>query len=140
MHSNPAKLPTTTAMKQYAAWLPVFGYMGMIFALSSMPGLVAPDASPLNRLMAWTPPQLQNSLHIPLYAGLAWLWCRALALRNYSPGRVAAAAITLSIAYGALDEWHQTFVPGRTGSLTDLMLDLIGALLAAILFNRYQCA
>lgn len=127
-------------MKQYAAWLPVFGYMGMIFALSSMPGQVAPDASPLNRLMAWTPPQLQNSLHIPLYAGLAWLWCRALSLRNYRPGRVAATAVSLSILYGALDEWHQTFVPGRTGSLTDLMLDLIGALLAAIHYSRYQRA
>ena len=29
--------------------------------------------------------------------------------------------------YGATDEYHQSFVPGRTMSVSDLMVDLIGA-------------
>lgn len=40
----------------------------------------------------------------------------------------------LSISYAALDEWHQTFVPGRTGRLIDVYgVDLIGVLIGLII-------
>jgi len=37
--------------------------------------------------------------------------------------------------YAATDEWHQTFVPGRSGELRDVCIDTLGALLGvSILF------
>lgn len=36
-------------------------------------------------------------------------------------------AFLLSAFYAMLDEWHQTFVPVRTGSLWDVFLDAFGA-------------
>ena len=36
-------------------------------------------------------------------------------------------ALTLAILYASLDEWHQTFVPSRSGSGSDVLLDAAGA-------------
>ena len=37
--------------------------------------------------------------------------------------RTALLALVCSVAVAALDEWHQTMIPGRTGSVSDVMLD-----------------
>jgi VanZ family protein len=40
------------------------------------------------------------------------------------------ATLVLGMAYAVFDEWHQSWVPGRTGSYVDVMLDMVGILLA----------
>ena len=63
------------------------------------------------------------------YLALAVLVVRALVRglpRRIGLG-VAAAAIAITVAYGATDEVHQLFVPGRTGDVYDLMADAAGA-------------
>jgi VanZ family protein len=44
--------------------------------------------------------------------------------------RTAAFAWVLSAVYGATDEWHQSFVPGRMMTFEDLVADAAGAGLA----------
>ena len=39
----------------------------------------------------------------------------------------------ISTAYAATDEFHQIFVPGRAGMLTDVMIDSSGALAGILL-------
>lgn len=64
-------------------------------------------------------------------------------LRSYSAIQVRVAvtgALTWAIAYGVLDEVHQSFVAGRQSTLSDLGLDTAGAItaIALILFmGRY---
>jgi VanZ family protein len=60
---------------------------------------------------------------------LAWLWWRTLRTRKWPVGTAALTAILLAAIYGVLDEVHQYFVPGRFLSLTDLAMNLVGALL-----------
>ncbi len=47
--------------------------------------------------------------------------------------RWGLAALMIAAAYAALDEFHQSFVPGRTASPWDSLLDTTGALAAQFL-------
>ena len=53
-------------------------------------------------------------------------------------GRAAAAAAIScgALAYGALDEWHQSFVPFRDVDPWDVVADTTGAIVAAIVSER----
>ena len=42
----------------------------------------------------------------------------------------ALAAVGIVLCYAALDEFHQSFVPGRTPAISDVMLDTCGGILA----------
>jgi VanZ family protein len=47
--------------------------------------------------------------------------------------RWAAIAFFMSALVASLDEWHQTFIPSRTGAFSDVVLDSIAALTAQVL-------
>lgn len=104
------------------------GYSCCIYWLSSQPG----DATQggLSGIIAWTPPALQNLLHVPLFGLLAWLWYRTLNAWNTSHGHTLTAAFTLAAGFGVFDEWHQLHIPGRFASFTDVALNCAGAILA----------
>jgi VanZ family protein len=75
-----------------------------------------------------------KSLHGAAYFGLAVLVLRALA--GQWPLRLTATlalmTMAISVAYGATDELHQMFVPGRTADIFDLGADAAGAALGLI--------
>jgi VanZ family protein len=68
--------------------------------------------------------------HSIAYLGLAMTIARALA--GGLPARIgmstAVASVLLTIAYGVTDEFHQSFVPGRSAEAYDLFADAIGAI------------
>ena len=103
--------------------------MGAFYWLSSLPGTPMPDDPALYGLFYWVPPSAQNALHVPAYAALAWSWCWALGAWLPVPVARAIAACSIASAYGVFDEWHQSFVPGRYASLTDVILNVAGAVL-----------
>lgn len=112
-----------------------FAYMALIYGLSSIPG-----SPPAHHDPAWQRSlmnALTNSLHIPLFAGLAWCWRWSLTAVVKNTRLIAILAFCLTITYGILDEWHQIFTPHRTSSALDLLLDATGALLALWLYARY---
>ncbi|MDY3910050.1 MAG: VanZ family protein [Eubacterium sp.] len=43
-------------------------------------------------------------------------------------------ALLMTTAYAATDEFHQLFVPGRSGQISDVMLDAAGALAGYLFF------
>ncbi len=47
--------------------------------------------------------------------------------------RWAAIAFTMSAMVASLDEWHQSFIPSRTGVFSDVVLDSCAALTAQVL-------
>jgi VanZ family protein len=83
------------------------------------------------------PPQVQNLLHIPVYAGLAFLWRWALvALLRSVPATVVALVVT--VGYGVFDEWYQSFISVRFASLTDVLFNALGAGLGLLVFWWWQ--
>ncbi|MCU0230140.1 MAG: VanZ family protein [Acidobacteria bacterium] len=72
--------------------------------------------------------KLVHALVFGLLATL-WFWARRTAV---GPGRAALEAVLISVFWGALDEFHQSFVPGRTADGFDLLADTAGAALAAL--------
>jgi VanZ family protein len=100
-------------------WGPVVLYMGLIFWSSSRE---RPD------VLSATPDYL---LHGTEYAGLVVVSVRALAKRLFSGLSTAhiAGGIAIAVLYGMSDEWHQLYVPGRDGSLVDVLADFGGAAL-----------
>jgi len=51
--------------------------------------------------------------------------------------RWAAIAFFMTALVASLDEWHQTFLPSRTGTFRDVVLDSAGALTAQLLIYLY---
>jgi VanZ family protein len=51
--------------------------------------------------------------------------------------RWATIAFFMTVLVASLDEWHQTFIPSRTGAFSDVVLDSSGALTAQILIFLY---
>jgi VanZ family protein len=97
-------------------------YMAAVFALSAQPRL--PDVpGGLNDKQA----------HGITYGGLSVLAVRALAGGSLSAATPAAAAGGWAIAtlYGVTDEWHQSFVDGRTADVMDFAADSAGAAVGA---------
>jgi len=113
-----------------------FGYMGGIYWLSSIPGNIDPEEAGLYGIISWTPPALQNLLHIPLFGILAWLWYRTLGCWFSSRGVLLSLSFLFATGYGVVDEYHQLQVPGRYASLTDIALNVLGVLLVLWLLNR----
>ena len=60
--------------------------------------------------------------------GLAWLRAWWLSLPRYRFLIDAELALAGTALVASWDEWHQTFLPNRTGSPWDVLLDCCGAL------------
>jgi VanZ family protein len=68
--------------------------------------------------------------HVSEFTILALLLGYALLAKPMKRSKVLVYTTLLSILYAASDEWHQTFVPGRTGHAIDVAVDTTGILLA----------
>ena len=97
--------------------------MGVIFFFSAQPS--AGDHP-------WWEAIVRKLGHVTGYGLLAGLWIWALRGAVRRPVPVAAC---ISFVYACSDEFHQTFVDGRTGTPVDVGVDAIGIALAAYLMD-----
>lgn len=84
---------------------------------------------------------IRKAGHFTEYAALSGLLWRALgtAPTFANPARIGrrfAGAVLLAAFYAASDEFHQSFVPSRTASPVDVMIDTFGAALGLLLILR----
>ena len=107
-------------------WGPVVLWMAGLYWGSTL--LERPPTPGMERF-AWDD-KLQHTAAYAILAALAW---RALGPRWLSGWFRAAIAILIAAGYGAFDECHQFFVPGRECSFADWSSDSTGAALAAVI-------
>lgn len=136
-------------IKRYAAWLPAFAVMTAIFWFSAQPADVSTEMSDgvtriLLRgaealgLMELSPERVyelcvllstpvRKCAHITEYLVLYLTVLYALHVWGMRGKMWFQYALFITVGYACTDEFHQVFVPGRAGRITDVMIDSIGA-------------
>ena len=103
-------------------WAPPFLWSILILCLTSIPNLqvTAPKGSD-----TWA--------HFLVYAVLGVLTARAAELTSRRVLLLLAVIAGVSL-FGAIDEWHQRFIPGRFPDGRDWIADSVGGAAGAVLF------
>jgi len=126
-------------------WLPVLAWVGLIFIGSTDLMSAEHTSRIIGPILRWFNPDISPAAivqvqffvrkvaHLTEYAILAALLWRAL--RRGGALRVKMSILFLTAWFVAallamIDEFHQSFVPSRTASLVDVMIDICGALIA----------
>ena len=52
--------------------------------------------------------------------------------------KLAYIGMVVCIIYAVIDEIHQIFVPGRSCQITDILIDIVAAIMAIIIFKRLK--
>jgi multisubunit Na+/H+ antiporter MnhB subunit len=116
LREKPKRTPRVIAVIAVLVWA------ALIFAASHIPGSGFPAHPSFLNVVA----------HFCEYAVFAAL----LALALHSPGRAlwktALFALVIASLYAVSDEFHQSFIPGRTPDPLDWLTDTLGALLGSV--------
>lgn len=94
----------------------------LIFLGSSLPSAKASD----NGLVDFA---VHKSVHLFEYGVLYLLYYRSVVenIWEKKADKIFQALLFLAV-FGAFDEYHQSFVPGRSARIADVMIDFIGGL------------
>ena len=116
------KLGGQTAWRKTALWMPVFFWLAVIFSLSSV-------AVPFETSMKFR--YQDKLLHFIEFGVLGILLARSVHYAHGSNKRLLWILLIAGIFYGGLDEYHQSFVPGRCADWRDLAADGLGLVFCA---------
>lgn len=110
--------------------LPVFGAAISIFYVSSKPQLPF-----LQTECAWQ----DKVLHIIAYFifGISLL-IAFVPYKKTSLQKKLIIFISIGAFYGASDEYHQSFIIGRSSEIADLIADIIGIILSSLIMIMYH--
>lgn len=112
------------------AWAPPVLWAAVLFGLSQI------SSVPSSPQFFFIPSD--KVVHFALYFTLGALLARSR--RRSGSGVAHAALVGIGAVYGLSDEWHQSFVPGRTSDAADWLADLagvtVGYVLVALLGRR----
>lgn len=158
MDISKLKTPAETGKAKVLSFLPAAAWYAVIFAFSAQTG---EESGRLSGAVArrsigllgelgeifetdWDAFLLltflvRKAAHMSIYFILAALLFYGLWRAGLSPRPGMAAAVGLCALLAALDEFHQTFVPGRDGKLSDVLIDLSGGV-CFLLFWRLIAA
>jgi VanZ family protein len=103
-------------------WIWPLAIAVLIFAASSRSTVAGP------RL-----PYFDKVVHFSVYGLLGTLVCR-----QGRGWRAAAWSVLAVSAFGATDEWHQSFVPGRESELADWVADTSGAAVGIAMYAGWR--
>jgi len=123
-------------------WIPVVAWMGLIFYLSHQDGTSSTLQSGLvldflqslglkitNADMPAVAGCIRKLAHFTEYAILYFLLTR-IPLKTLW-------CLVIVLLFSISDEWHQSFIPGRSSELFDIGIDLLGAFFVMTMLRLY---
>ena len=144
--SSPER-PLSNTISRY---LPLLFWMGFISFASSGSFSAGNTSRIVGPLVLWlfpnTSPETllvihmvtRKTAHFAEYSVLGFLAARAFrgSPRPGLQNRWFLAGVALVVVYALIDEYHQSFVPSRTGTVYDSLIDMVGGLTALIIVKR----
>lgn len=109
-------------MAKLFRFFPVIAWMIVIFYFSSV-STQGIGTTTAQRFL------ILKTFHLIEYAILSFLFCFATSNKKQS--------VILSYTYAISDETHQLFVPGRTGTIRDTLIDLIGIVIGTYIYEAF---
>jgi len=104
-------------------WIPALLWAAAIYVVSAQSSVSIPSFRSSDKV-----------LHFCAYALLGFLLAHAVSSSGLSP----RWAVALGWLYGASDEFHQSFVPGRSADPADWAADALGVLAGTFVYTRIQ--
>ncbi len=129
-------------------WLPLFIWLGVIFVGSTEVMSAEQTSRFLVPFLRWLDPQISFATiaaihfalrklgHLTEYAIFAALLWRALRCGTCLQAKMSILFLLAWLAaaiFAVTDEFHQSFVPSRTASPIDIMIDICGAMIGLII-------
>jgi|TARA_B100000809_G_scaffold99032_2_gene97545 VanZ family protein len=103
--------------------------MAVIYALSDRPAV---DYDGVDDLTSWLP-FASSIAHVGLYFVLSMFVFRTITItKRLGFGMTAYLTLFTALAFGVLDELHQSNVEGRASEATDVVADVFGAVLVVV--------
>lgn len=105
-------------------------WAGVLFALSSIPGQ---DIPTVHFSMS------DKIVHCGIYGIFGILSFRALRLTTrLTVWSAILVVVLMALGYGISDEVHQMFVPQRSSDQLDVLADVVGGTLGAVVASRWS--
>lgn len=114
--------------KKSAHWIAIIAWAGIIFYLSHQPGL----KSSLPDFWDFI---FRKIAHISEYAVLTFLLIKTFIHYNITNKKAIVLAAVISICCAIGDEYHQTFISGRSGCVQDILIDSVGIIFISIFYK-----
>jgi VanZ family protein len=127
---------TPVLNRRWLPWIVVLVVLAGIAVLSAQPF----SAKFTGRIFGSYNHLARKTAHVSEFAlatiVLAWALRNVLARTHWATTAVIAGA--LAVGYACLDEWHQSFVPGRTACVKDVLIDSCGVLSGLAVVGFYN--
>ena len=144
--------PKSENLRRVWRYGPLLLWLGFIFFASTAEFSAGNTSRIIGPLLRWIFPQISEETlalvhiitrkvaHFAEYAVLAWFAARAFSTssRRTFQLRWFLISFLLVIISALLDEYHQSFVPERTSSMYDSLLDMSGGLTALLLYAFWR--
>ncbi len=128
-------------------YAPLVAWMGFIFFASTVNFSASNTSRIIRPILIWLFPHISEERltfahfiirklsHLTEYAILALLAARAFisSSRAFLQQHWFISSLLLVTLYALSDEFHQLFVPSRTGSIYDSLIDITGGLVALLI-------
>lgn len=125
---------STTIRSVAIYWLPVALVAAGISIGSSLSGSRVDDVVDNTLKVVWSTSPNLLLFHLIEFAALTLLLYRLLSHHlRWTFSHLSIAILLLAGGYGAADELHQRYVPGRVASVSDIGADMLGVVIGLVL-------
>lgn len=129
------------------AWTLLILWMLFIFIMSSFNGIMSSNQSGSIAVLIYNLFDISDTEKVSFIvrkcAHVSEFFILGILVINlvskYNVKHIYLISFIVCVLYASSDEFHQLFVPGRSGQVTDIFIDLIGVVLGLLLVFLIRC-